>query len=162
MPADRQPLSTPSVLVGPVPDAAGRTVLLVEDDDEHRFVYGRLLRAGGYTVAEAKTGPGGLEEAVRLHPSAIVVDIGLPGFDGWELTRRLKSSGDTRDIPVIAVTVHSFPGDRETSAASGCAVHLDKPARPSEVLDAVDRLLGVARESRGARESREAEPRRER
>ena len=128
-------------------------MLLVEDDEEHRFVYGRMLRAGGYTVAEAKTGPGGLEEAVRLRPAAIVVDIGLPGFDGWELTRRLKSSRDTRDIPVIAVTVHTFPGDRETSVASGCAVHLDKPARPSEVLDAVDRLLGVARAPRDSHEA---------
>ena len=148
MPADRPPASTSGLQVGPAPDAAGRTVLLVEDDEEHRFVYSRMLRAGGYTVAEAKTGPGGLEEAVRLRPAAIVVDIGLPGFDGWELTRRLKRSEDTREIPVIAVTVHSFPGDRETSAASGCAVHLEKPARPSEVLEAVDRLLGVAREAR--------------
>ena len=139
------PRATRTVAITPVPGAQGRTVLLIEDDEEHRFVYERLLTAGGYAVVEAKTGPGGLETAQRVRPDVIILDIGLPGVDGWEVTRRLKAAAETREVPVIAVTVHTFAGDRERSLAAGCVMHLDKPAAPSEVLAAVDEVLGVER-----------------
>jgi len=122
------------------PGAEGCTVLVVEDNPDHRYVYAHVLRLAGYTVVEAESGDDGLDRAVAAPPEVIVLDIGLPTIDGWAVARALKDDARTRHIPIIAVTVHTFEHDRERSLAVGCAEHLEKPATPMDVLHVVNRV----------------------
>ena len=132
------------------PGAEDCTVLVVEDNPDHRYVYTHVLRLAGYVVVEADTGDDALRIAGDSLPDVIVLDIGLPTIDGWEVARTLKGDARTRDIPIIAVTVHTFDQDRERSLAVGCAVHLEKPATPMDVLSVVNRLWDERRPSGAA------------
>lgn len=122
------------------PGAEACTVLVVEDNPDHRYVYTHVLRLAGYEVAESDTGDDALRRAAALQPGVIVLDIGLPTIDGWEVARTLKNDARTASIPIIAVTVHAFEQDRERSLAAGCAEHLEKPATPMDVLTVVNRV----------------------
>lgn len=130
--------------------AEGCTVLVVEDNPDHRYVYTHVLRLAGYTVTEADSGDAGLRCAVESQPDIIVLDIGLPTIDGWEVARALKKDARTHDIPIIAVTVHAFEQDRERSLEAGCAEHLEKPATPMDVLHVVNRVWDERRPSSAA------------
>jgi two-component system, cell cycle response regulator DivK len=121
---------------------SGRTVLLIEDNEDNRIVYSTILRHYGYTVLEAFTGEEGIVAAHRDHPDLILMDIGLPGLDGWEATRRLKADAATRTIPVVALTAHAMAEHREQAMEAGCDAYLAKPVEPREVLAHVKRLLG--------------------
>lgn len=126
-------------------EPAGRhTILVVEDNDDHRYVYTRVLRLAGYQVAEAGDGEKGLREARRLRPSLVIIDIGLPKLDGWQLIEGLKADATTRDIPLIVVSVHSFPDDVARASTLGCALHLAKPHAPLDLVVAVHDTLGLA------------------
>ena len=83
---------------------AAATILLVEDNPDNRAIYGTILRHFGYTVAEAETGEDGVRMAREIHPALILMDVAMPGMDGWEATRILKGDPDTAAIPVIALT----------------------------------------------------------
>jgi len=125
------------------PRAADHTVLLVEDLDEHRYLYATVLRLAGYKVIEATDGERALSLAREHLPSLILLDMGLPVLDGWQVIQLLKANPATRDIPVIAVTVHAFPADSTRAMQLGCALHMAKPVRPHDVLLAVHRVLGL-------------------
>jgi CheY-like chemotaxis protein len=144
----KSPPSTPAVdasAAGIWREAArDRTILLVEDNEDHRYVYTRVLRLAGYRVAEATDGERGVEEARRLRPDLVVVDVGLPRMDGWEVIERLNDDPATRGTPVIVVTVHAFDHDVARAAALGCALHLAKPHSPVDLVMAVHQTLGLA------------------
>lgn len=123
-------------------DGAGRTVLVVEDDLDTRAIYRMVLENAGWEVVEAESGDQALRQAAGRPPSAAVVDISIPGVDGWETTRRLKSDPATRAMPVIAVTGHALDEDRERARASGCDAYLVKPVPPQRLLEEVRRLTG--------------------
>ncbi len=131
------------------PGAEGRTVLVIEDNPDHRYVYSHVLELAGYRVLEAEAGDEGLRLAREREPDIVILDIGLPSIDGWEVARTLKADASTRDIPIVAVTVHTFERDRERSLAVGCAVHLEKPATPVDVLAVVNRLVDEQRAAHG-------------
>jgi len=137
---EHEPVERDSAIAWRHPGADGCTVLVVEDNPDHRYVYTHVLRLAGYTVIEAASGDDALVRTGESQPDIIVLDIGLPTIDGWEVARALKNDERTRDIPIIAVTVHTFDHDRERSLAVGCAVHLEKPATPMDVLQVVNRL----------------------
>lgn len=120
---------------------SGATVLLVEDNEDNRTVYTTILRYYGFDVVEAHTGEDGVELARGLMPALILMDVGLPGMDGWEATRRLKGDPRTRHIPIIALTAHALAEHRAQSFAAGCDGYLSKPAEPREVLTEVRRYL---------------------
>ena len=122
--------------------SAEHLVLIVEDQPDHRYFYAHVLRWAGYRVEEAPTGRLGLERARAMRPSLVLVDVGVPELDGWELTAALRADPLTCDTPIVICSVYAFPADHERSAAVGCTLHLDKPVSPREVLDVVDRLLG--------------------
>ena len=110
-----------------------RTILLVEDNEDNRIVYSTILRHSGYAVLEANSGESGLELARTEQPALILMDIGLPGMDGFEATARLRRSEVTRDIPVIALTAHTLPEHRARALEVGCdgflqLVHASPPA----------------------------------
>lgn len=124
----------------PTPDAPA-TILLVEDNEDNRAVYTTILRHYGFHVVEAPSAEEGLEVAPAVRPGLILMDIGLPGIDGWEATRRLKADPRTRHIPVVALTAHAMAEHRALSYAAGCDGYLAKPIEPRDVLAEVRRYL---------------------
>lgn len=118
-----------------------RTVLIVEDNEDNRIVYSTILRHHGFIVSEALDGEEGIAKARRELPDIILMDISIPLIDGWEVTRQLKGDESTRHIPVIALTAHAMPGDREHALAVGCDGYLAKPCEPRAVLAEVNRLI---------------------
>jgi two-component system, cell cycle response regulator DivK len=116
-------------------------ILLVEDDEETRFAYRSLLEHAGWRVYEAADG----EQALRMVDSALprvaVIDISIPGVDGWEMTRRLKVDERTRNVPVLLVTGHALDEDRQRARDLGCAGYLVKPVLPSQFVEEVERLV---------------------
>lgn len=127
----------------------GPRVLLVEDNEDNRIIYSTILRHYGYDVAEAATGPDALEQARQLHPDIILMDISLPGMDGWTVTRHLKDDPATRGIVIVAITAHALPEDHQKAQELGCASFLPKPVRPRRVLEEVQRLVGDHRDGAG-------------
>ncbi len=120
-----------------------KTVLLVEDNEDNRIVYATVLEHFGYRVIEAKDGAEGVRLAREAHPDVVLMDISIPVIDGWRATSMLKGDPDTTAIPVIALTAHALPEDRERSAEVGCDGYLAKPCEPSRVLAEVKRVLGI-------------------
>lgn len=125
------------------------TIVLIEDDEASQYFYGTVLRRHGYTVRSARLGSAGLKSVRDDPPDLVVLDLGLPELDGFEVLRQLKQDPVTRHVPVIVVTVHVFEHDRDRATAAGCDEFLAKPLPPSELVAAVERAL----EQCGPRES---------
>jgi CheY-like chemotaxis protein len=119
------------------------TVLIVEDDDDSRYVYGIVLEDHGFSVDMARSGDEGLRQARETRPRAILMDVSIPGMDGWTVTERLKGDPETRDIPVIIITAHAFPEDVARARQVGCDSFLTKPCEPRRVLEEVVRVLAA-------------------
>ena len=126
-------------------NARDRTVLIVEDNEDNRIVYSTILRHHGFRVSEALDGEEGIAKARRELPDIILMDISIPLIDGWEVTQTLKREAATSHIPVIALTAHAMPGDRERAMEVGCDGYLAKPCEPRAVLAEVNRLLSRPR-----------------
>jgi two-component system, cell cycle response regulator DivK len=120
------------------------TILLVEDNPDNRTIYGTILRHVGYIVAEAESGEEGLRLARELIPALVLMDVAMPGIDGWEATRILKADPATAGIPVVALTAHAMTEDRRRAQEVGCDGYLSKPIEPRRVVDEVRRLVGPA------------------
>jgi two-component system cell cycle response regulator DivK len=119
-------------------------VLVVEDDAETRLAYRALLEHAGWEVAEAANGEDALRLAGAALPCLMVVDISIPGVDGFETTRRLRLDERTRAVPVLLVTGHALDADRQRARDLGCNGYLVKPIDPRELLAEVERLTAVA------------------
>jgi two-component system, cell cycle response regulator DivK len=108
---------------------ANRTLLVVDDEPWNRDLVRMVVEESGLPVSVLESGTG--EEALALattaRPSLILMDLKLPGLDGWEATRRLKTGATTADIPIIAVSAQAMAGDRERALAAGCDGYLSKP-----------------------------------
>jgi CheY-like chemotaxis protein len=102
-------------------------ILYVEDNEDNVYVLKNRLTRLGHDVLIAPDGAKGIEMAVAERPDLIIMDLSLPVLDGWEATRRLKASDDTRDIPVIALSAHAMSGDREKALEAGCNDFDTKP-----------------------------------
>ena len=129
----------------------GPLVLIVDDFEDNREMYTQFLRFNGYRVAEAVDGLDALAKAGDLRPDLIVMDLSLPGLDGWEATRRLKADPNTRDIPVIALTGHALAGHAEGAKAAGCDAFVTKPCIPADLEAEIRRVLGPTAPSKGGR-----------
>jgi CheY-like chemotaxis protein len=117
------------------------TILLVEDNEMNRDMLSRRLIKRGYDVKIALDGEQGVAMARAEPPALILMDMSLPGLDGWDATRQLKSMPETRDIPVIALTAHAMSGDRERATAAGCDDFDTKPVELSRLIDKIEALL---------------------
>jgi two-component system cell cycle response regulator DivK len=118
------------------------TILLVEDNELNRDMLSRRLSRRGYEVQVSVDGVQGIEMARSLKPDLILMDLDLPGIDGLEATRRLKSETDTREIPIVALTANAMAGDRERALAAGCDDYDSKPVDVPRLLDKIQALLG--------------------
>jgi CheY-like chemotaxis protein len=128
-----------------VVDKAPRSarVLCVEDDSATRAGYIEYLAGRGYDVRGAATGEEALALALAWTPQVIVLDLGLPDVDGWEVARRLKAAAPTLRIPIIALTGADLPHERVSAMRAGCDRHLTKPCAPADLVDAIERCLSA-------------------
>ncbi len=117
-------------------------ILLVEDDAETRLAYRTLLEHAGWSVHEASDGEQASRIVAGVLPCVVVMDISIPGIDGWEVTRRLKLDERTRGVPVLLVTGHALDEDRQRARDLGCAGYLVKPLSPARFVEEVERLAG--------------------
>jgi two-component system cell cycle response regulator DivK len=122
-----------------------QTILVVDDDAANLALARFVLEAEGYTVVEAIDAVSAFEVLKTCEPTLIVMDIQLPGMDGWELTRRLKGNFATSHIPVVAVTAYGVTGDRERAAAAGAVEFVQKPISTTELPRIIRRHLPPAR-----------------
>jgi len=138
-PAARAAAEARPVLVGP-------PVLVIEDDDDGRAALAELLALWGYRVETARDGESGVEKAIQQHPSVALVDIGLPGIDGYEVARRLKAELNGSMPRLIAMTGYGQPEDRRRAIQAGFDRHLVKPVDAGRLaaLLADDARSGVA------------------
>ena len=117
-------------------------ILYVEDNDDNIFMLHRRLTRWGHTVLIARDGREGVAMARSELPDLIVMDLNLPALDGWQATRTLKSSDETKHIPILALTAHAMVGDREKALAAGCDDFATKPISFDEVRAKIVALLG--------------------
>jgi len=117
-------------------------ILLVEDNVMNRDMLARRLQRRGYEMLIAVDGESGLALTRSDAPALVLMDMSLPGIDGWEVTRQLKADPATRAIPVIALTAHAMAGDREQALAAGCDDFDIKPIDLDRLLGKIEALLG--------------------
>jgi CheY-like chemotaxis protein len=118
-------------------------ILLVEDNELNRDMLSRRLARKGYDVVLARDGAEGVAAAATEGPDLVLMDMSLPVLDGWEATRRLKASPETRSIPVIALTAHAMSTDREKAVEAGCDDYDTKPVELTRLLEKIERLLAA-------------------
>lgn len=118
-------------------------VLIVEDNEMNRDMLSRRLERRGFSVVIAVDGAEGVSMAKAEKPDLVLMDMSLPVMNGWEATRIIRADAATAAIPVIALTAHSMPGDREKAMEAGCNDYDVKPVEMSRLLDKMA-ALGVA------------------
>ena len=119
-------------------------ILLVEDNAMNRDMLSRRLQRRGHEVICANDGAEGLEAARREGPGLILMDMSLPGIDGWEASRRLKADPATSGIPIVALTAHAMSNDRERALEAGCDDYDTKPIELPRLMAKIDALLGIS------------------
>jgi signal transduction histidine kinase/ActR/RegA family two-component response regulator len=136
LPALAAPPDAPPAAVAARPNGKTRRILVVEDNVDAREMLRHLLNLAGHEVHEAADGPTGLEAALRLRPDVALVDVGLPGFDGYQLARRVRGSPGPF-IYLVALTGYGQPDDRRHAMEAGFDAHLVKPVNPDALLAAI-------------------------
>ncbi len=121
-----------------------KRILLIEDNEQNRYLVTYLLQAHNWTVVSAEDGVTGLRLAAELRPDLILLDIQLPGMDGYTVARELRTNPELDSVPVIAVTSYAMPGDRESCLAAGCNGYLEKPIDPQTFATQVGQFMGSA------------------
>lgn len=119
-------------------------VLIVEDNEMNRDVLTRRLTRAGYAVESAVDGVDGVAKALATTPDIILMDVGLPGVDGFEATRRIKAAPAAVKIPIIALTAHAMASDREEAIRAGCDDYDTKPIDMARLLAKMSALLRPA------------------
>ena len=119
-----------------------KRILVIEDHEDNRRILRDLLTSAGFDVLEATTGEDGVTLAEMRRPDLILMDIQLPGLDGYEATRRIKANPTLRQIPVIAVTSYALSGDEAKAKEVGCDGYVAKPFSPRALLAKIREYLG--------------------
>ena len=118
-----------------------KRILVVEDHEENRRIVRDLLTSAGYEMIEAVTGEEGVKLAETQRPDLILMDIQLPGLDGYEATRRIKANPALSRIPIIAVTSYALSGDDVKAREAGCDAYVTKPFSPRALLAKIREYL---------------------
>jgi len=117
------------------------TVLIVEDNANNRMIMRDLMEVQGHRTLEAVDGAEGLAMALEHRPDLILMDVQLPGMDGYEVTRRLKAQDETKHIPIVAVTSYAMKGEEERAREAGCDAYVSKPIDIRKLIETVQRFL---------------------
>jgi two-component system cell cycle response regulator DivK len=118
-----------------------KLILVVEDQEDNRRIMRDLLTSVSYEVIEAVTGEEGVAAAETHRPDLILMDIQLPGLDGYEATRQIKANPDLEHIPIIVVTSYALSGDDVKAFKAGCNAYVSKPFSPRELLAKIREYL---------------------
>lgn len=118
-----------------------KKILLIEDNEQNRYLATFLLEQRGYEVVSAESGPLGITLAAAVRPDLILLDIQLPGMDGHAVARTLKSDANLKAIPIVAVTSYAMLGDREKCLAAGAEAYIEKPINPETFVNEVESYL---------------------
>ncbi len=116
-------------------------ILLVDDEPDIRFLTKRMLEKEGHRVTEAENGEMALGLLQRDKPDLILLDVRMPGLNGWEVCRRIKADDRTRSIPVVMFTVRTSEEDMQKSTEYGAEAHINKPFDKKELLQLVEKML---------------------
>jgi two-component system, cell cycle response regulator DivK len=116
-------------------------VLVIEDNKDNLRLISLALQLSGYEVISAETGEEGIELAVTQKPFFILLDIDLPGINGFETANRLRSCKAVDDVPIIAITSYAMMGDREKIMAAGCNGYFEKPIDPLTIMDRIHGII---------------------
>jgi two-component system, cell cycle response regulator DivK len=119
----------------------GRLILVVEDHEDNRRILRDLLTNAGFQLIEAETGPDGVEMAQTHQPDLILMDLQLPGIDGYEAARQIRADPKLTSVAIIAVTSYALSGDEQRALAAGCNAYVCKPYSPRELLARIRELL---------------------
>ncbi len=120
-------------------------MLVVDGSEDTRDFYSVELAAAGFMVLEAADGATGIEKALRFGPHAIVLDLVLPGVDGFKVARRLRSENRTSDVAIVAVTSVNSAKLEALALASGCDAFMTKPVLGAAIVGEIVRLLAARR-----------------
>jgi CheY-like chemotaxis protein len=121
-------------------------LLLVEDNELNRDMLSRRLQRRGFQVSTATDGAAAVKVTGDIMPDIILMDMGLPGMNGWDATRMIKANVATRHIPVIALTAHAMTGDRQQAIAAGCDAFETKPIDLERLLETIRTLIASQRQ----------------
>ncbi len=113
-------------------------VLLIEDNPYNRYLITYLLEGRGHRVIAAEDGPEGIRVAGSTKPDLVLLDIQLPGMDGYSVARALRQNETLARVPIVAVTSYAMVGDRERVLAAGCTGYLEKPINPDTFVDDIE------------------------
>ena len=116
-------------------------MLIVDDLLDQRELYAGYLGYLGYRVVKAGSGVEGIAKAIEFQPDVVIMDLAMPGLDGFDATRVLKAVSLTKRIPVVALTAHGDHLPHEWAASAGCDVYLRKPILPDDLAGEIDRVL---------------------
>lgn len=119
----------------------GRTILVIEDNEQNLYLVTFLLETHGHRVVPARNGEEGIDLAGRLHPELILLDIQLPGLDGYGVAKALRANPTLDGVPIVAVTSYAMLGDRERVMGAGCNGYIEKPINPDTFLMEVEQFL---------------------
>jgi two-component system cell cycle response regulator DivK len=136
--------------------AAPPLILVVEDFDDAREMYRDYLEFSGFRVETARDGREAIDKARSCQPDLVLMDLSLPGVDGWEATRLLKADPATRHLLIIALSAHALATEGDRARAAGCDGFIAKPCLPPDLVTEVTRYLKLRSESH----ERRAQPRR--
>jgi len=117
------------------------TLLIIEDNEQDFYMMRFLLEKSGYRVLGAENGREGVEKASRHVPRAILLDIQLPGIDGYAVAAEIKKHGELKGVPIIAVTSYAMVGDRERILAAGATGYIEKPINPETFVEEIRKHL---------------------
>jgi two-component system cell cycle response regulator DivK len=120
---------------------------MIEDNDQNRYLVTFLLEKSGYEVVSAPDGPSGVAMATEVHPDLILLDIQLPGIDGYAVARALRTLPVVADTPIVAVTSYAMLGDSQKALDAGCDGYLEKPLNPDTFVSQVESFLRPLREA---------------
>lgn len=118
-----------------------KIILVVEDNPDNMYVLDHLLTRKGFIVRQAARGEDALAQIERQRPALVLMDMQMPGMDGYAVVRALRQQPELATLPIIAVTASSMPGDREQTLAAGCTDYVAKPINPRELLQLIQHYL---------------------
>lgn len=117
-------------------------ILIIEDNAQNLYLETFLLESRGHQVVAALDGPSGIELAAKERPDLILLDIQLPGMDGYSVAQALRESPEVASTPIVAVTSYAMLGDREKALAAGCDGYVEKPINPETFVAQIESYYG--------------------
>ena len=119
-------------------------VLIVDDSETQRFTLSKIVEEQGHEVVTAEDGEAGISAAMSSHPDLILMDVVMPGLNGFQATRKISKNAETADIPVIFVTTKDQETDRIWGMRQGASAYLTKPVDKKDLISAMNDALGAA------------------